>query len=309
MTFKIKIPVFSFVVIQLFLLFSCSETESKIQALSIQEKRISFGKELFFDKQLSITGKVSCATCHIPEKYFSDNQEKGVGIHGRKTNRNVPSILNVKNQPYFMFDGGVKTLEMQMLVPIQDTNEMGEQMKHILIKLNKNKSYRKKAKELYNRKLDAFVLTRAIAAYERSLVSSNSRYDQYKKGRIQLTKLEKRGERLFFELKCNRCHSGKDFTDFTFQDNGLSEHSPLDLGRSRITENETDKWKFKVPSLKNCEKTAPYLHDGSMKTLEQVVIAYEYSKNPTTKIRSLSRMERKSLIEFLKSLSEKIENQ
>lgn len=309
MTLKLKISVYLFVVIQLFLVISCSDSKEKIQPLSIQEKRISFGKELFFEKQLSVTGTVSCATCHIPENYFTDNKVKGIGIHGRKTNRNVPSILNVKNQPYFMFDGGVKTLEMQLLVPIQDTNEMGEQMKHILFKLNKNKSYREKARALFHRKLDAFVLTRAIAAYERSIISSNSRYEQYKKGEIQFNTLEKRGESLFFELKCNRCHSGEDFTNYTFQDNGLSKHIPTDLGRYRITENEKDKWTFKVPSLKNCDKTAPYLHDGSITTLEKVIIAYENSRNANTKIRSLTLSERKSLVEFLKSLTEKIENQ
>lgn len=306
---KLKIAVHFFVGIQLFLSISCSQPSSQIESLSIQDQKIAFGKELFFDKQLSITGTISCGSCHLPEKYFCDNKVKGSGINGRTTNRNVPSILNIKEHPYFMYDGGVKTLEMQLLVPIQDTNEMGEQMGSILKKLRKNKGYLEKAKSLYQRDLDAFVISRAISEYERSLVSSNSKYDLYKANKVQLNLQEKNGEKLFIELKCDRCHSGNKFTNFSFQDNGLAVKSDSDFGRYRITGKNEDKWKFKVPTLKNCSKTAPYLHDGSLKSLEEVILGYENTKNQQTRIKKLTEKELKSLISFLNTLTEKIENQ
>jgi cytochrome c peroxidase len=309
MNSKLKIAVHIFVGIQLFLSVSCSQSSNRIESLSIQDQKIAFGKELFFEKQLSVTGTISCGSCHVPEKYFCDNKTKGSGIHGRSTNRNVPSLLNIKAQPYFMYDGGVKTLEMQMLVPIQDTNEMGEQMGSVLKKLRKNKSYLEKSKSLYHRDLDAFVITRAIAEYERSLVSSNSKYDLYKAKKVQLNSQEKNGEKLFVELRCDRCHSGNKFTDFSFQDNGLALKSDTDFGRYRITGKSEDKWKFKVPTLKNCSKTAPYLHDGSLKSLEEVIHGYENSLNQQTRIRKLSKIEVKALVIFLNSLTEKIENQ
>lgn len=309
MKYKLKIAVHFFVGIQLFLSVSCSQTSSRIESLSIKDQKIAFGKELFFDKQLSITGTISCGSCHLPEKYFCDNKVKGSGIHGRTTNRNVPSLLNIKEHPYFMYDGGVKTLEMQMLVPIQDTNEMGEQMGSVLKKLRKNKAYLEKAKSLYHRDLDAFVISRAIAEYERSLVSTNSKYDLYKANKVQLNLQEKNGEKLFIELRCDRCHSGNKFTNFSFQDNGLALKSNSDFGRYRITGKKDDKWKFKVPTLKNCSKTAPYLHDGSLKSLEEVVHGYENTSNQQTRIKKLTEKELKSLISFLNTLTEKIENQ
>jgi cytochrome c peroxidase len=306
---KLKIAVHFFVGIQLFLSISCSQPSSRIESLSIQDQKIEFGKELFFDKQLSITGTISCGSCHLPEKYFCDNKVKGSGIHGRTTNRNVPSILNIKEHPYFMYDGGVKTLEMQLLVPIQDTNEMGEQMGSVLKKLRKNKSYVAKSKSLYHRDLDAFVVSRAIAEYERSIVGSKSKYDLYKSNKAKLSVQEKNGEKLFIELRCDRCHSGNEFTNFSFQDNGLAVKSDADFGRYRITGKSEDKWKFKVPTLKNCSKTAPFLHDGSLNSLENVIHAYENTLNPNTRIKKLTEKELRSLILFLNTLTEKIENQ
>jgi cytochrome c peroxidase len=306
---KLKIAVRFIVGIQLFLFISCSQPSIQIEPISIHDQKITFGKELFFDKQLSINGTISCGSCHLPEKYFCDNETKGRGIHGRSTNRNVPSLLNIKEHPYFMYDGGVKTLEMQLLVPIQDTNEMGEQMGSVLKKLRKNKSYVAKSKSLYHRDLDAFVVSRAIAEYERSLVASESKYDLYKANKAKLSVQELDGEKLFIELRCDRCHSGNKFTNFSFQDNGLALKSEADFGRYRITGKSEDKWKFKVPTLKNCAKTAPYLHDGSLKSLAEVIHAYENTLNQQTKIKKLSEKELKSLILFLNTLTEKIENQ
>ena len=144
----------------------------------ITAEKIELGRKLFFDKQLSSDGTVSCATCHLPQYAFSDQKSFSDGVDGRKTQRNSPSILNAGYLPTVMYDAHIKTLELQVIVPIQEHVEMDMNMLDLLKRLRAKEEYQLSAQRIYNRDFDAFVLTRSISAFERSLISQNSRFDQ-----------------------------------------------------------------------------------------------------------------------------------
>ncbi len=240
-------------------------------------EKIELGKKLFFDKQLSSDGTVSCATCHFPQFAFSDQKTFSDGVQGRKTQRNAPSILNAGYLPTVMYDGYIKTLELQVIVPIQEHVEMDMNMLDLLKRLKTNEEYQKSAKRIFNRDFDAFVLTRSISAFERSLISQNSRFDQYMSGNKKvLTKNEIAGWNLFSNvLYCTKCHPAPSFTTYLPENNGLYLDYGTDLGRFRIFNDSNDIGKFKVPSLRNLELTFPYMHDGSLKNIEEVIQHYQ----------------------------------
>lgn len=279
----------------------------------LTDAKIAFGKKLFFDRRLSHGNQISCASCHIPEKAFTDGLPKSKGVAGRTAMRNAPSILNSAYFKSYMYDGAVKTLEEQVLVPIQDHQEMGSSMKTVLQKLSGDKEYQRLAQTLYGRELDAYVLTRAISSYERSLVSRNSRFDQYKSGKKEALNAEElAGWKLFSEkLYCTKCHSGPDFTNYSVVSNGLYADYGADQGRYRINGIEQERGAFKVPSLRNVALTAPYMHDGSMQTLRKVIAHYARggagfrNKSPLIKPFSLTDSEIRQLESFLRSLTDR----
>lgn len=278
----------------------------------LTDEKIAFGKKLFFDKRLSAGNQVSCATCHQPEKAFTDGLSKSIGVDGRIAMRNAPSILNSAYFNRYMYDGEIKTLEEQVLVPLQDHQEMASSMKEILRKLSRDKEYRKLARSVFNRELDAYVITRAISSYERSLISRNSRFDQYLAGnRKSLNADEVAGWKLFSEkLYCTKCHSGPDFTNYSVVSNGLYSDYGFDQGRYRINGIEEEKGTFKIPGLRNVALTAPYMHDGSLKTLREVILHYAKggkdfpNKSSIIKRFSVTDLEIRQLESFLRSLSE-----
>lgn len=278
----------------------------------LTDEKIAFGKKLFFDKRLSAGNQVSCATCHQPEKAFTDGLSKSIGVDGRIAMRNAPSILNSAYFNRYMYDGEIKTLEEQVLVPLQDHQEMASSMKEILRKLFRDKEYRKLARSVFNRELDAYVITRAISSYERSLISRNSRFDQYLAGnRKSLNADEVAGWKLFSEkLYCTKCHSGPDFTNYSVVSNGLYSDYGFDQGRYRIDGREEEKGTFKIPGLRNVALTAPYMHDGSLKTLREVILHYAKggkdfpNKSSIIKRFSVTDLEIRQLESFLRSLSE-----
>ncbi len=278
----------------------------------ITDEKIAFGKKLFFDKRLSAGNQISCAACHLPEKAFTDGLPKSIGVNGRTAMRNAPSILNSAYFSRYMYDGEVRTLEEQVLVPLQDHQEMASSMKEILKKLSHDKAYQKLAKSIFNRELDAYVITRAISTYERSLTSRNSRFDQYRSGKKgSLNANEIAGWKLFSEkLYCIQCHSGPDFTNYSVVSNGLYSDYGFDQGRYRINGVEQEKGTFKVPSLRNSTLTAPYMHDGSMKTLREVIRHYAKggnhfsNKSPIIKSFLITELEINQLESFLRSLTD-----
>jgi cytochrome c peroxidase len=270
----------------------------------------AFGKLLFFDKRLSKNNEVSCASCHQPQKAFTDGLPKSAGVGGKTAMRNAPSLLNSAYFKTYMYDGELKTLEQQVLVPIQDHLEMGSSMKEVLQKLSKDANYNRLAKSVFNRKLDAYVITRAISTYERSLISQNSKFDRYRAGaKNALNANEIAGWKLFSEkLYCTECHSEANFTNYKVLSNGLYSDYGTDQGRYRINGLEKEKGTFKVPSLRNVSLTAPYMHDGSIKTLREVILHYSNggakfsNKSPIIKPFRLNNLEINQLELFLKTL-------
>lgn len=279
---------------------------------AFSNKRWELGKKLFFDPVLSKDSTISCATCHKPELAFADDQATTEGVENRPGIRNSPSLANVSYAPYFLREGSVPTLEMQVLVPIQEHNEFNSNIVDLSEKLNTIPEYVKLSNQAYNRNPDPFVITRAIATFERSLISGNSAYDDYLDGnKTALTASEIEGMNLFnsSQTNCSSCHSGLFFTNHDFENNGLYELY-ADSGRMRFTRLESDRALFKVPSLRNVAITAPYMHDGSVATLEEVIEHYNSggavhtNKNALIKPLNLTISEKESLIAFLNSLTD-----
>lgn len=277
--------------------------------------RVELGRMLFFDPVMSRDSSVSCASCHKPELAFTDGLPRSKGIRGEMVARNSPTLTNVVYQDSgLLMDAEVPSLEMQILVPVQEHAEFDFNLLLIAERLKKNPKYVQLCAEAYGKGPSPFVITRAIAAFERTLISGNSRYDQYVNGdRSSLTKTEKAGMDLFFnKLNCSKCHSGFNFTNLSLANNGIYSYPyPLDSGRMRVSKKEQDRDLFKVPTLRNIEVTAPYMHDGSINSLEEVIEHYDSGgqdhqhKSELIKPLHLSKKEKSQLLAFLKSLTDK----
>lgn len=277
---------------------------------AITQDRIKLGKLLFFDKRLSKDKSISCESCHKPKFAFADNNAISPGVDGRLGNRNAPTLTNVGYNPFYLFDGFLETLEKQAIVPIEEHAEMDFNIVAISERLAKDKRVQKLARKAYGREIDPFVITRALASFQRTLVSYQSKYDQYLIGKSTFNESEKKGMDLFMnKLNCTKCHSGFNFTNFTNQNNGLSKVY-LDSGRMRVTKKEVDRDLFKVPTLRNIALTAPYMHDGSIKSLEEVIRHYETgghdnkNKSPHLKSFMISDEDRLNIISFLNTLTD-----
>jgi cytochrome c peroxidase len=280
---------------------------------SLSAEKIALGKKLFFDTRLSIDESVSCATCHLPAFGFTDRKKVSEGVENRKTDRNSPSILNAIFLPTVMFDAHITSLEMQVIVPIQEHVEMDIDMLVLIARLRKVEEYQEAAKRIYNRNFDPWVLTRSIAAFERSLVSDNSRFDQYyyKNKKHAITKQEKRGWEIFSkELYCTACHPAPFFTTYNAENNGLYLDYGKDKGRFRINQDSSDIGLFKVPSLRNIELTYPYMHDGSISNLTDVLTHYKSGgkghrlQNKLIQPFTITKQQTEDLISFLHTLTD-----
>lgn len=275
--------------------------------------RWQLGKKLFYDPVMSVDSSISCASCHRADLAFSDNIDFSLGVQDRLGIRNAPSLANVAYHPYFTREGGVPTLEMQVLIPIQEHIEFDFNIVLLAERLNSDTIYLQMAQQAYERVPDPFVITRALACFERSLLSGYSAYDQFEQYGLEeaLSTKARRGMDLFFgpRTNCSTCHSGFNFTNYAFENNGLFEQY-ADEGRFRLTGKEEDRGLFKVPSLRNVALTAPYMHDGSIPTLEEVVEHYRCggqphpNKNKLLQALDLNDTEKNDLIEFLKSLTD-----
>jgi len=245
--------------------------------------RWKLGKKLFFENMLSRDSSTSCGSCHQPGLAFSDDIKTSPGVQNRPGVRNAPTLANVGYHPYYTREGGVPTLEMQVLVPIQEHNEFDFNIVDISERLKNDSSYQQMSQKAYGRDLNYFSLVRAIATFERTLISGNSPFDVYQQtgNASALSGSEKEGMDLFFSTRtnCSNCHGGFDFTNYAFENNGLYE-SYADPGRMRLTGNSEDSARFKIPTLRNIAITAPYMHDGSMATLTEVI---EHYKEPFLK--------------------------
>jgi cytochrome c peroxidase len=289
---------------------------------------VTLGERLFFDPILSADSSISCATCHLPEFAFTDQQAISVGIKERPGQRNAPSLINVAYQHTGLFwDGRVSTLEEQALIPVVSAQEMGNTWENVEQALNADKDYVMLFREAFpdeaDKPVNRSLVAKALAQYQRTLLSENdSRYDRAERGEITLTASEKRGKAIFFDEsatlpngECAHCHLPPLFTDQTFMNNGLDTVEVLedypDKGRAAVTGQRYDLGRFKVPGLRNVELTAPYMHNGSLKTLEEVVAHYNsgghFAENVDPKIRKLhlSDRDQQDLVNFLKTLTDR----
>ncbi len=280
----------------------------------LTEARVRLGEFLFFDTRLSKDLSISCASCHDPAKAFSDQKRLSNGVDGKTGKRNAPTLFNTGFAPDLLWDGGSFSLEAQALVPIQNHREMGMRLDEIAARLEPDEEFAALARSAYGGERIEYVIIKALASYQRSLVSFDTRFDDYyyRGEESALNTEEKAGLELFFSEKtqCASCHTPPLFTNYSYRDNGL--YNPyIDSGRGRITLAPEDLGKFKVPTLRNVALTFPYMHDGSLATLDEVLAHYNAggkgSPNQSTLIRplKLSIEEQKMLISFLKTLSDK----
>lgn len=281
---------------------------------SLTQAKIELGKRLFFDPILSSDSTVSCSSCHLPERAFTDGQKVSIGVDGLLHFRNSPSLVNVGYGDRMFMDGGATNLEIQIIAPIETHFEMASSMEEVIDKLNAHPEYPALFKVVFARDPDPFGLTRAIASFERSILSGNSPFDQYyyQGDSSALNESEKRGMNLFFsdELNCSSCHSGFLFTSLDYVNNGIYADYGQDTGRMRITLLEEDRGKFKVPSLRNIEVTGPYMHDGGFSSLEGIIDHYALggqghpNQDPRITGFDITVEEKADLIAFLKSLTD-----
>jgi len=276
-------------------------------------ERVELGRTLFYDKQLSRDSSVSCATCHLVNKGMADNNIKSIGIDNLVGIRNVPTLSNIGYHPYLFREGGNPTLEAQVFGPIDSPEEMGFTVREAVDRLKTQQYYDNMAEITYGRDFDEYVLSRAIASFERILISGDAPYDEWTRGdESAMTASAKRGMVLFFDtLNCDGCHTGFDFTAYEVVNNG-SHVTYDDPGKMNLTMNSQDRGKFKVLTLRNVEVTGPYMHDGSFATLSDVIDNYSAggSEHPNQDSRitpfSINTQEKSDLIEFLHALTDPI---
>lgn len=291
-------------------------------------KGVSLGRSLFYDPILSKDSTQSCSSCHSLAKSFTDGLALSIGEKGLVGPRSSMALVNLAyNTRGFFWDGRVNSLESQVLHPIEDPLEMNNRIQEVEWRLRRSKVYPRLFKEAFGvtskSEITIDLMAKAIAQFERTLISGNSRYDQLVWGQMGFpNEDEVRGIELFFiefagSLKhpgCSHCHFNPLFTDNQFRNNGLDFVSSLldfnDPGRRNATQNINDSGKFRVPTLRNIALTAPYMHDGRFKTLEEVFQHYEKgghgvnNEDPNLLSFKLSDRDKKDLIAFLKMLTD-----
>lgn len=282
------------------------------------EEGVALGKQLFFDPILSGDNTQSCGSCHKQAFAFVDsNLQFSIGIDKLPGNRNAMPLMNLGYQKQFFWDGGATDLESQVIGPIQNPLEMHESLANALAELNAHPQYPALFKKVFGGdKIITVMVMRAIAQFERTLISGNSRYDQMKAGKGSFNASEQRGLNLFTNINkgdCGHCHViGSTFSDFEYRNTGL-DSIPVDKGRGNITLNPTDDGKFKTPSLRNIALTAPYMHDGRFNTLEECLQHYNTGFRKTDNLDPnlensikgrLNPQDVQDIIAFLKTLTD-----
>jgi len=279
----------------------------------VTDEGFRLGRKLFYDGNLSSNGVVSCSFCHQqPSAFTHHGHDVSHGVNDRLGRRNAPPIVNAIWQRTFFWDGGVNHLEFVPVNAIENENEMDESVSHILEKLNQSTVYRQQFQEAFGTgEITTNLFLKALTQYTASLISSNSRYDRYIRHEgVELNEQELAGMKLF-RSKCSTCHATDLFTDGSYRNNGITDDFRFDKGREEITLQLSDRGKFKVPTLRNIEFTDPYMHDGSVASLEEVLQHYAtgIKISPTLdpileKGISLSPNEQRQIITFLKTLTD-----
>jgi cytochrome c peroxidase len=298
--------------------------------LTIQGVRL--GRMLFYEKRLSKDNSLSCASCHKQENAFTDTNVFSLGVRGKLGKRQAMAIFNMAwNENEFFWDGRAHLLRDQSLKPIQDSLEMDESLTNVIAKLSADQKYKDQFMKAFgSEEITAPKMALAMEQFMNSIVSVDSKYDRYLNGTATLDSSEERGRVLFFAefnpgfpnlsgADCQHCHSGINFENDRYMNNGLDTDAEMaDDGRMKVTNNASDKGKFKVVSLRNVEVTQPYMHDGRFKTLEEVVDHYNTGlKNSSTLDPTLiypfhnnglqlSNQDKQDLVAFLKTLTDEV---
>jgi cytochrome c peroxidase len=238
------------------------------------------GRQLFFDRRLSADGSISCGSCHRPDRGFADPRPVSIGVGGASGKFNAPTVLNLRGAKRLFWDGRARSLEQQAEGPLLSAIEMGNQKETLEERIGAIADYRKRFRRSFgDEQVSLERITQAIAAYERTLASDQSLYDLWRRGkRDRWTPEHEAGRRLFVgKAGCAKCHFGQNFTGH------------------QLIRNEQAKW-IKVPSLREAAKTAPYLHDGSVATLMEVVAQHQGGSK-------LDEAQRKAIVRFIESLA------
>jgi cytochrome c peroxidase len=273
-------------------------------------ERVALGRRLFFDSLLSSNRRMACSSCHAPRHAFSDSVAIRTGATGRAGRRNAPAILNRAWGVAFFWDGRAKSLEEQVLQPIQDSLEMALPMARLLERLEADDDYGRSFSLAFPDGVTANNVARALASYVRTIRSGDSPLDRYQAGDTTALSAEaKRGLELFRgKANCAECHLGPNLTDEEFHNTGVSAGT-ADAGRHGVTAREADRGKFKTPTLREVARTGPYMHDGSIATLDDVVTFYDGGGKPNPELDreihklGLSASEKRDLVAFLRSLT------
>ena len=282
----------------------------------ITPEKVKLGKKLFGDKLLSRDRSLACKGCHQPKRAFTDGRAKAVGVYGRQGPRSVPTLVNRAYGRTFFWDGRTSTLEEQVIKPIESESEMDMTVAEAVERLKRKSRYRKMFQQAFHREPNGEDLARALASYVRTIYSGDSPFDRYVYGkRGALTDQQRRGLRIFRgKGNCTACHIGPTFSDENFHNTGVAwrEGKLQDEGRFAITGEADLKGAFKTPTLREVARTAPYMHDGSLATLQDVINFYSDGgrKNPhldeEIKPRNLNIQAKKDLLAFLQSLTGKV---
>jgi cytochrome c peroxidase len=283
------------------------------EANPLTPKKAALGRELFRDPLLSRDHQISCATCHDPARGFSDNRPVAVGVFGRQGNRRVPRIVNRGYGKAFFWDGRIATLEEQVLQPILSAKEMDLTLEEAVARLNGVPRYRQLFSEVFERDISGPDLARALASYVRTILAGDSPYDSHLQGNAEaLSEEARQGLRIFRgKGNCTLCHVGPNLTDESFHNTGIAwrEGRFDDDGRHIVTRNDSERGSFKTPTLREVARTPPYMHDGSLATLEEVIAYYDRGGNrnpqldPEMRPLGLTQEEKRALAAFLSSLS------
>jgi cytochrome c peroxidase len=263
----------------------------------ISAEKVELGRRLFRDRRLSRDRSIACSSCHDPERAFSDGRPVAIGIDRQVGRRSAPALINRGYGRAFFWDGRAATLEEQVLQPIQDPKEMDMTLAEVSARVGRPPRE----------------ISRALASYVRSILSGNSPFDRFVNGnRRALSTEQQEGLRVFRgKGNCTSCHVGPNFTDERFHNTGIAwrDGSLQDDGRSIVTGKAEDRGAFKTPTLREIARTAPYMHDGSLVSLEDVVDYYDRGGNANpaldSELRPLKLMasEKRSLVAFLQTLS------
>lgn len=295
----------------------------------LTKEGIQLGRQLFYEKEMSKDGTISCASCHLQAHAFADTARFSLGVDDLQGKRQAMAIFNMAwNNFEFFWDGRAHLLRDQAVMPIQDPLEMNETLDNVVAKLSAKDSYVRQFKNVFDSEVNATNIALALEQFMFSIVSNKSKYDHFLAGEVSLTAQEERGRKLFFDpfvpfapntsgANCASCHGGANFENDSYMNNGLDSFEDMeDTGRENVTNSIASRGQFKVPSLRNIDVTFPYMHDGRFATLEEVIDHYDHGVqfSPTLNATlgsiqnngglALSTQDKTDLIAFLKTLTD-----